>query len=210
MSDADRDGAPREESPHDEFFPGESRSDAAPRVSPYGRQLDPVPWPTLPDDGPAEVPAEIPADMSARGDSAATETPTASGPPLANPAAHGTPPANSPGDGAAPAYVTPPGVYQAPYPAPQHPFAVDPRQPVVRRPTAGLATTGMVLGIVAVLFSFGGVGVVFIFVVLAVVFSALGLNESRKHQPPVGRARAIAGLSLGALSLVLIVFAIVT
>jgi hypothetical protein len=94
--------------------------------------------------------------------------------------------------------------------------AVPPSAPVVVAPRNGFATTGLVGGIVAaavtVFALVGGVGLDPLTVLLALICAGVGiawgipgLVRANRLQPPVGKARAIVGLSLGGATIVLVV-----
>lgn len=85
-------------------------------------------------------------------------------------------------------------------------------QQIVRPPSNGIATAGMVLGIVAIVLGVWMiipiVGLAFAFVsfvpaVLGVVFGVVGLRHS--HRVHVGRGAALTGLITGGLTLAIVV-----
>ena len=71
--------------------------------------------------------------------------------------------------------------------------------PPVRRYGAGLATTALVLGIIALLSSITVIGGI-VFGLLALVFGFLGLRRTKLGAP--GKGRAVTGMVTGALGLV--------
>ena len=75
-----------------------------------------------------------------------------------------------------------------------------------KKPTSGLAVTGLVLGIIALFSSFVPLLNVlsFPFVLLAIIFGAIGLWQTAKGKK-AGRGLAIAGLVLGVLALLVTV-----
>lgn len=82
-----------------------------------------------------------------------------------------------------------------------------PTGPGVARPAgSGLAVAGLVVGIIALLFSFIPIiGVIaWILGPLAVVFGAVGISRANKGAP--GKGMAIAGLILGIVSLLIALF----
>ncbi|MER6915408.1 DUF4190 domain-containing protein [Streptomyces sp. NPDC000594] len=89
--------------------------------------------------------------------------------------------------------AVPPG-----FPPPGDPYAL--WQPMVRR-SNGMAVAALVLGVLAVLSSWAGVG--FILGVLAVVFGGIGIGRVRHLGS--GKGMAVAGLVLGALGVLLTV-----
>lgn len=75
-----------------------------------------------------------------------------------------------------------------------------------KKPTSGLAVTGLVLGIIAVFSAFVPLLnlLSFPFVLLAIIFGAIGLFQTIKGTK-AGKGLAIAGLVLGVLALLVTV-----
>lgn len=89
-------------------------------------------------------------------------------------------------------------------------------QQVVRPPSNGMATTSLVLGIVAIIpgvfvaIPFAGIifgGLAFLPAVLAVVFGHLGKNASNRIGG-IGRGAAVTGMILGYITLGMMILAI--
>jgi hypothetical protein len=70
-------------------------------------------------------------------------------------------------------------------------------------PSNGLATASLVLGIIAIPLCFMVVPSI-----LAVVFGVIGLNRSKQSPTQNGRGKAIAGLVLGSVALVLMILVV--
>jgi hypothetical protein len=79
-------------------------------------------------------------------------------------------------------------------------------QPVAGRGGAGMATTALVLGILAILTSFTVIGGVLLGV-LAIVFGAIAARRARRGLG-LGRGRAIAGVVTGIIGVLLAVLLI--
>ena len=88
-----------------------------------------------------------------------------------------------------------------PYPQQQPAAAV--YVPYLARPSNGQAMAGMVLGILAVIIEWGGV-LTLALAVSAIIFGAVGLNQSR--ETGIGHSQAVAGVTLGVIGCVLYLF----
>lgn len=155
---------------------------------------------------PDEAPAEAPFDPYRFGAPDVPPPPEYAPPGYVPPAA---PPPSAPtysGMPYPPYGTPPPGAATPPYPQPPHypQPAGDPyRAPGYPPPgggSNGRAVTSLVLGILSIVFCFTSL-LDAVLVVLAIIFGALGLSESKwKH---VGRGQAVAGLTCAAVGAVL-------